>query len=533
MGTKEPPNPSGRQAVGGASRGLTEKQVIGSAAVVAVMLLLGRLGGLVRDLIVAPLFGAGVEVDALVAARTVPDLVLTLVTTGAVSAGFLPGLFHLSKGEGRVPPEGVRAISVVANWLLLGTAAIALLGLLFPRTWIRLVTPGLDGQVEELAAHLLRVMVPVIVLVTVAALLGAYFNFRGRFALPSARALVTNVTVVALTLALARRIGITAVALGWTAGALVQVGLMAVASRSVGVQYRPASLSLRTPHVGYLWKMVVPVVVSQCLLYGRFLVERQFASWLPAGSLAYLNYSYRIGTAPMLIVANAITTVYLPVFSKQVARADLKGLQDSIVQSVSMLLLGVFPFVVAFVALAKPIISLLLQHGAFGAADTAATARLLQWYTLTLVGSSLVALCLQILYAQHRGSRSVLAVGAGIVVQVVATALLVGRLAVDGVAISTGLGLMASFGLLVVALSGTLSKGLWSTLAWRLLKIASAAAAMAVVLYGTRSLAHGAGVIVPLAIAGGIYLVALKLLRVPELETMLTRVLSFTRRRPG
>ncbi len=480
------------------------------------MLLLGRIGGLVRDLIVAPLFGAGSEVDALVAARTVPDLILTLVTAGAVSSGFLPGLTYLSRGEDRLPEEGVRAISVLANWLLLATLALSLLGALVPRLLVRLVAPGLDAGVESLAGRLLRIMVPVIVLVTIAALLGAYFNFRGRFALPSARALVTNLTIVLLALALSRRLGVAAVALGWTAGAAVQVGLMLAASRRVGVQYRPA-FALSTPHVGYLWRMILPVVLSQVLLYGRFLVERQFASWLPVGALAYLNYAYRIGTAPMLIVANAITTVYLPLFSRQVARGESEGLTGSFAQSLSLLLLGVCPFVAVFVILPEPVIATLLQHGAFGAADSAATARLLRWYALTLLASSLLALCLQVLYAHHRGARSLVAVGTGIVVQIASTAALVGRFGVDGVALATGIGLSASVVVLVALLSPSLPEGVWRELGPRVAKIVVAAAAMAGVLGAVVRLVPSSRLVLPLLAGGVTYAVVLEVLRVPEL----------------
>lgn len=433
-----------------------------SAVLVVVMLLLGRFGGLVRDLIIAPLFGAGAEVDALVAARTVPELLLALVTAGAVTSGFLPALSYLSKGGSRLPDEGVKAISVVANWLLTLTVLLTLCGWLFPGALVDLVTPGLDPERHQAAASLLRVIMPVTVLVTAAAILGAWLNFRGHFALPSARAVVTNVTIIAFTLVLGRSLGIVSVAIGWVAGAFLQVVLLVPAARRSGAQYR-WSLDLRGQHTLEICRIIAPIVLAQLLLYGRVLVERQFGSWLPAGDLAYLSYAYRIGTAPMMIVTNAIITVFLPVFSARATVGDQAGLRAAMGQSIRLMVIGTLPFVVVFSVLPGPTIRVLMEHGAFGPSDTATTATLLSWYAVALVGASFTMLLSQIFYAQRKGPLALFAVTVGLVVQVGVTALLIPSFEARGVAVGTALGFVASALVLAAILARSLaaSPGAW------------------------------------------------------------------------
>ena len=63
----------------GATPSPVRRKLLGFTIVVMGVLFLGRVLGLARDLIVAPLFGASIEVDALVAARTIPELVLAVV----------------------------------------------------------------------------------------------------------------------------------------------------------------------------------------------------------------------------------------------------------------------------------------------------------------------------------------------------------------------------------------------------------------------------------------------------------------------
>jgi len=410
-----------------------------SAMVVLVVLVLGRVGGLVRDLVVAPLFGAGAEVDALVAARTVPELFLALVTSGAVTAGFLPALSYLSGGKDRLPADGVKAISVISNWLVLITVFFAALGILFPRALLAVATPGIDGYTATRAAFFLRVMMPVVVLVTVAAIQGAHLNFHGRFALPMARVAVTNVTIILLTILFARSWGIVAVAVGWVIGAMLQLVILLPAMARLRVQYR-LSFDLRADHVRYLAVLMLPIVLAQLLDYGRILVERQFGSLLPEGSLACLNYALRIGTAPVLIVVLSVSTVFFPLFSRLAASGDEHGLVRSIAQSFRLSILGISPFLVVFSIFPDSTVSLLLGHGAFGAEDIAITARLLRWYSLTLVGASVTAMLSQVLYAEKRGGAALAAAAAGVAVQVVATVLTVSSLGVVAVPIGTGLG---------------------------------------------------------------------------------------------
>jgi putative peptidoglycan lipid II flippase len=192
-----------------------------------------------------------------------------------------------------------------------------------------------------------------------------------------------------------------------------------------------------------LWIML-PILPTQLLLYGRTLAERQFGSWLPAGDLAYLNYSYRIGTAPMMFIANAIIVAYLPVISRKAAAGDQDGLRSSIVRGIRLMLLGTLPFAVVFVALPGETIGLLLEHGAFTATDTAATAGLLRWYTIALVAGSLSLLLSQAYFAQGKGGKALAAAAIGVATQFAVSAWWLPSHGATAVAVGTSVGFVAT-----------------------------------------------------------------------------------------
>jgi putative peptidoglycan lipid II flippase len=437
---------------------------LGSTFVVLVALLLGRLGGLIRELIVAPLFGASAEVDALIAARTVPDLILIVFTTGTINSVVVPALSHLSAGHDDVPDNAWQAVSAVCNWLLMLALGVTLIGLLFPQNFLALVTPGLDPIRVTEAARLLRIMLPMAVLATLGAIFGALLTFRERFGLPSSRAAIINASIIVSTLLFWKTLGIASVAVGWLVGALLQfLILVPLASRSA-VHYR-ISLDFRVPGAKYVWGLMLPILVAQFLFYGRYFVERQFASWLPVGSLAQLNYAYRISSIPWFILANAVTTVYVTAFSKHSADNNLPSLLESLGQSLRIIAIGTIPCMVIFIGLAQPTIQILLQRGAFEASDTLAIAGLLQWYGISLLASSLIVLFSQVFYAMQDGITPVIALGTGVLLQWVSTAVLVPWFDTVGVVVGTCVGLFSTTVTLSVILKRKLPevKTNWAT----------------------------------------------------------------------
>lgn len=506
---------------------------VGSTFVVVAVLLFGRLGGLIRELIVAPLFGAGAEVDALVAARTVPDLILIIATAGAVNSVIVPALSHLSGGQDDVSDDAWQAISVACNWLLVLALGITVLGVLFPQAFLALVASGLDPMRATLSAKLLQVMLPVTVLATASAILGALLNYRGYFGLPSSRAVIINGAIIAITLLFWRSLGIASVAVGWLVGAFLQFVILIPLATQSAIRYK-LSLDPRGPGAKHVLGLMVPIFVSQLFFYGRYVVERWFASWLPEGSLAQLNYAYRISAIPWLILVNSVTTVYITTFSKQVADDNLSSLLRSFGQGLRIVAIGIAPCIAVFVGLARPTVQILLQRGAFGISDTLATASLLQWYGISLFAWSLVALFSQVCYAMRDGITPAVALGVGLVLQWASTVLLISRLGKLGVAIGTCVGLFSAVAVLIATLKRKLpmmeiSSGWATSMLARVLYAGLGMLFLCILLYGgltklVPAWPYWMSYSVSVGIGGTAYMAILWCFRVPEVRLVIARI---------
>jgi len=203
---------------------------------------------------------------------------------------------------------------------------------------------------------------------------------------------VFNVSVVAAAVLLGERLGVASMALGILAGGIVQIALQAPGL--AGLRLRPA-LDFSHPALRRIAKLYVPIaaslVISQAAIYASY----NLASHAGAGSLAWMNYATTLIQFPLGLVATAISVAILPTLSRQsqgdqpsASASDLaifyRPFLSTLAHGLKLVLILIIPATVGLFVLARPIIALVFEHGAFTPGDTAATAQVLRYYLFGL-----------------------------------------------------------------------------------------------------------------------------------------------------
>ncbi len=162
-----------------------QDSVFRSAGVVSVSVLTSRVSGLIREILMARLFGAGLVYDAFLAGFRIPNLTRDLFAEGALSSAFVPTFTHY------LTTKNKREAAVLAN--LVGTAIIlvvgtlCLLGIVFSPALVSLTVPGFStvpGKIE-LTVHLTRIMFPFLLMVALAAQAMGMLNACNQFTVPA------------------------------------------------------------------------------------------------------------------------------------------------------------------------------------------------------------------------------------------------------------------------------------------------------------------------------------------------------------
>jgi len=178
--------------------------------------------------------------------------------------------------------------------------------------------------------------------------------------------------------------------------------------------------------------LMAPVVFGAAVYQINLMVSTMLASVLPSGSVSYLWYADRVFEFPLGIFAVALGTAALPSFSAQAARRAYTELRQSLAFSIRITSVIVLPATVGIITLARPIVSVLFQRGAFGAQEVALTTRALYAFAVGLWPVSMVRLIVPAFYALEDTRTPVLTAAVAFVVNCACCLLLMGPAAISG-----------------------------------------------------------------------------------------------------
>ena len=516
------------------------RSVARSAGVISAATFLSRVLGLVREQVFAAQFGAGFAVDAFQVAFRVPNLLRDLFAEGAMSAAFVP---TLSRAQERGGPEAaLRLTNLVINFLLVVVSAICLVGILAAPWIVRVLAPGfaaVPGKLE-LTTLMTQIMTPFLVLVSTAAAVMGFLNTRRIFFIPAVAPAMLNLGLIAsgfLIAPLCPRFGlqpIVGMAFGTLLGGLGQLLVQVPALRAQGYRWRPV-VSFRDPDVLRMVSLMTPAAVGIAAVQVNNFVSTFLASTLPEGSVSWLNYAYRLMQLPIGLFGVAVATVTLAEVARHAAQQNIAGLKETLSFSLRLVFLLTLPATLVLLALSRPIVALLYQHGKFGASDTMETARALWGYAVGLAAFSGVRVMVPAYYSLGMARIPVMISFVSIGATVVLNFLLMGPMAHAGLALATSIGSVLNFVLLFWMLRSRIGGiGGWAlaTSAAKILTAAVVAGGAAWVTahavegvtglesLGARLAVVGAG----LAAALLVYVGMATILRVEELQRLLGRL---------
>ena len=249
-----------------------------------------------------------------------------------------------------------------------------------------------------------RIMTPFLVLVSTAAAVMGFLNTRRVFFIPAVAPAMLNLALIAagfLIAPLCPRFGlepIVGMAFGALLGGLGQLLIQVPALRAQGYRWRP-EVSFRDPDVLHMVSLMTPAAVGIAAVQVNNFVSTFLASSLQEGSVSWLNYAYRLMQLPIGLFGVAIATVTLAEVARHAAQKNIAGLKETLSSSLRLVFLLTLPATLVLIALARPIVALLYQHGKFGASDTVETAKALWAYAAGLAAFSAVRVMVPAFYS--------------------------------------------------------------------------------------------------------------------------------------
>lgn len=348
---------------------------------VGLWTLLSRILGFARDIMIAAYLGTGPVAQAFWIAFSLPNMFRRFFAEGAFNMAFVPMFSkRLESGD---DPEGFArdAFTGLASILIVFTV----LAMILMPALVLLMASGFAGDERfDITVVYGRIAFPYILFISLAALLAGVLNSSGRFVAAAAAPVLLNICFVcALVLGdyLGWDLGLT---LAWTVpiGGIGQFALLWYAAKRAGF-----TLTIRrprlTPELKRLAVIAAPAALAGGVVQINLLVGRQVSSFFD-GAVAWLSYADRLYQLPLGVVGIAVGIVLLPELARRLRAGDTAGERDGFNRAVEFSLALTVPAAIALIVIPVPLVSVLLERGAFGPEDTVNTALAVAVYGLGL-----------------------------------------------------------------------------------------------------------------------------------------------------
>ena len=404
-------------------------------------ILISRITGLGRDVLMASSLGASIWSDMFLVAFKLPNLFRRIFAEGAFTQAFMPS-FIASKHK------GVFATAIFLRFLLF-LMAFSLLITFFPEPITKLLAWGWDTERIASTSPMTAINFWYLDLIFVVTFLATLLQYKEHFATTAMSTALLNIAMItALWLYMKEDPKTVAYALSFAVliGGALQVLAHVVAIKKFnlhkillgGWKYRKQKDVIEEKkHFNALF---LPGILGNSTPQISAFIDTILATFLMTGSVSYLFYANRVFQLPLAIIAIATATVLFPAISKALKNNDEDSAYANLNKAFWLLSFLLGASMIGGIVLAEPIVWLLFERGKFGIAQTLETVSILQMYMVGLLPFGLAKLFSLFLYASHRHMKAAKIAVYSIVTSVSASLLLMHPMGASGLALAGSIG---------------------------------------------------------------------------------------------
>ena len=417
-------NPALGKSTASAPESLPARSLARSTSLLSLGNIASRVLGLLRETVIAALFGASGQLDVFRIASQVPMLTYDFLVGGLISSALVPTLSSYA-GDRAKRAEFVQvAATLVALFTLLLGGLVLLLMLAAP--WLTLLLAQGFAQTNPellpLTTRLIRLALPVVMFSGLAGVLMAILYALQRFSFPAVATAVYNLGILTAAPLLGPLIGVTSLVVGLLLGSAAQLLLMAwdvrrwyrashdesggdAESRSVPLLRLLLRPAWRHPALRRIVRLYLPIAVGMAVMLFQVGLDRRLATSTGTSSISWMGYATTLQQMPLGLISVAISLAALPRLSQYFAAQDEAAYQRTLVRGLRIVLLLIAPAAVGLWLLAEPTTRVIFQHGRFTPQDGEQVVAALDIY---LIGMLFAAVDFPLNYAFYARNNTLL-----------------------------------------------------------------------------------------------------------------------------
>jgi putative peptidoglycan lipid II flippase len=414
------------------------RKLLKSTFTVGGMTTISRIFGLIRDIVIARLFGAGAEVDAFIVAFRIPNFLRRLFAEGGFSQAFVPVLAEYKEQRDEAAVKAL--IDQTSATLGLVLFIVTLLGIIAAPILIMIFASGFNEAKHILATDMLRITFPYIFFISLTAFAASILNTYKQFAVPAFTPVLLNLSLIGCAIWLTPMMDtpITALAWGVLLAGIVQLFFQFPFLFRIKLFPKPA-FNKDKQGVSRILKLMLPTLFAVSIVQINLLVDTIFASFLVDGSISWLYYSDRMVEFPLGVFGIALATVLLPNLSSEHAKNAKETFSNMLDWALRWVFLISVPAAVGLAVLAVPLLTTLFQYDEFTTHAALMSGKSLLAYSLGLPAFILIKIFASGFFSRQDTKTPVKVGAIAMIANIGFNFVLIGLLQHSGLALATSL----------------------------------------------------------------------------------------------
>lgn len=418
--------------------------VLKAAWIIAVVTIVSKLIGFVRDIIIANYYGAAMVSDAYYYAYQIPSLSLILLggvggpfhsATVAIFSKLIPNLQEK-------PTEHVNKLySTFMTATIIFFLALSVIMFIFPRQIMGLIISGGSPDMINLAATHLKIMTPLLV---IGGIVGIYYGILiiyRQFMLPNLSPIIMSLAIIGVVIAAPSDQKGYALAWATTIGAILQLIIQYPNIRKLGYKLKPNFAFTNNPEFKEICELLFPAVLSSTVGQIHIYVDMFFTSSISEGAWTAIGYANRVFQFPVGILVTAFLVPLFPIFAKLVADKDYNGIKNYFNKGVGVLFFGAIPIIIGILVVGMDAVRLVFERGLFDEKATFMVTEALWFLSVSIIPYVFRDSITRVYYSFNDSKTPFVVAFSSIVLKLVLNYILISKMhfGIGGITLSTSL----------------------------------------------------------------------------------------------
>lgn len=418
--------------------------VLKAAWIIAVVTIVSKLIGFVRDIIIANYYGAAMVSDAYYYAYQIPSLSLILLggvggpfhsATVAIFSKLIPNLQEK-------PSEHVNKLySTFMTATIIFFLALSAIMFIFPRQIMGLIISGGSPDMINLAATHLKIMTPLLV---IGGIVGIYYGILiiyRQFMLPNLSPIIMSLAIIGVVIAAPSDQKGYALAWATTIGAILQLVIQYPNIRKLGYKLKPNFAFTNNPEFKEICELLFPAVLSSTVGQIHIYVDMFFTSSISEGAWTAIGYANRVFQFPVGILVTAFLVPLFPIFAKLVADKDYNGIKNYFNKGVGVLFFGAIPIIIGILVVGMDAVRLVFERGLFDEKATFMVTEALWFLSVSIIPYVFRDSITRVYYSFNDSKTPFVVAFSSIVLKLVLNYVLISKMhfGIGGITLSTSL----------------------------------------------------------------------------------------------